>query len=307
MKNTLTQLIQIIKTGSRAEVKIAQKQVEKIWHSYDFEDREKQGNDFKVFLDELKNFDSIKDIDHQAYFINILKWPLWSMKNEYFDIWAEFFLRLIQHPSGKIRQAVISAMDYLIINITPDINYQDKITYEKNINYFCNLVYSVEILLSKYDEPRFGRYKYISSLPISVFKSLQILINNSLLRSEYHIDLYEKWIQQNYYQNRNIVDIDQQKLKQKRQEIEKELRAALMYYELGDTLSFEGLKKIIKEESGSNRNEPIKLISEKILEKIGNIEEAQAVLNLVVAMWNYFPHDSLGGLCPEEMYKKLYD
>ena len=200
--NPLKNLIEIIKTGSRKEVKDAQKQVEKFWHNVYIPKREEGKKAFLIFLDEIKEFDKIQDIDHQAYFINTIKWPLLAIGEKYFEEWTEFTLKCIQHPSGKARQAIFRAADYLIIDIAPDLRFgfgkkisqTEKEKIKKNKNRFGSFVYAVESLLEEYDEPRFRRYKYISNIPSSIYKSLQKLLVEVLLRNEYHKAIYKKWL-----------------------------------------------------------------------------------------------------------------
>ncbi|MFH1946785.1 MAG: hypothetical protein ABIJ23_01345 [Candidatus Magasanikbacteria bacterium] len=312
MQNTLKKLLETIKNGSPTEVKSAQKEVEKFWHNVYIPEREKGREAFKIFLEELKNFESIKDIDHQCYFINTLKCPLYAIGEEYFGKWADFFLHYIQHPSGKIRQAVISAVDYLLMDIAEGLDsYDKKVVYDKhnkNMNYFCNFVCIVENLLAKYDEPRFRKFKYVSSMPASVYKSLQILITQKLFRSEYYEKLYEEFLKNiSNEQDKRRVKINKKDLAIKRREIEQKMRAAIIYYELEDVLSFDELKRIVKTEQINKDNNPITPIGKKLLDNIDNMEEAQKVLNIIVEMWNHFPHDYLNGLSPREMGDKIYN
>ena len=200
-------LIHTIKTASPAEVKLAQKQVEKFWHNFFIPRREDGQLALCVFLEELKTFEQIKDIDHQAYFINTLKWPLWSIGEEYFEDWADFLLTQIQHQSGKIRQAVICATEYLVADLRMDKKYDfgivrsqnlkygefEKIV-EKNIARFGHFVMEVEYLIDRHYESKFNRYKYVSSLPAGVYKSLNRMITEVLLRSEFHEKLYQDFL-----------------------------------------------------------------------------------------------------------------
>ena len=192
--NSLKNLIEIIKTGSREEVKDAQKQVERFWHNRYISRREECKKVFSIFLDEIEEFDKIQDIDHQAYFINTIKWSFWSASEESFGKWAEFILKYIQHPSGKIRQAIFHASDYLIMSVIVDLDSDN----ERIKDRFGSFVYAVESLLEEYDEPRFHRYEYISSMPSSIYKSLQKLLVEVLFRNEYHKGLYRKWLKSKY-------------------------------------------------------------------------------------------------------------
>jgi hypothetical protein len=118
MLKHIKNLINIIKIGTPAEVKVAKKQVEKFWHDYYIPNREEGKLAFGAFVEEIKSFEQIKNAVHQSCFINTLKWPLWGgVGEEYFEEWAAFMLKYIQHPSGKIRQAVIRASEYLIYDL----------------------------------------------------------------------------------------------------------------------------------------------------------------------------------------------
>lgn len=59
---------------------------------------------------------------------------------------------------------------------------------------FGRLVMDAEDLLHRYYKPRYKRYKYVSSMPASIYKSLQILITQKLLRSEYYQNLYKEYL-----------------------------------------------------------------------------------------------------------------
>ncbi|MEA1926393.1 MAG: hypothetical protein U9M90_04140 [Patescibacteria group bacterium] len=48
--------------------------------------------------------------------------------------------------------------------------------------------------MGRYEEPKFSRYKYISSMPASIYKNLQKLLVENLLRSEYYEKLYADFL-----------------------------------------------------------------------------------------------------------------
>lgn len=211
--NPLEKFIKTIKTGTRTEVKEAQKGVERFWHDVYIPKRKEGKRVFSVFLNEIKEFDKIKDIDHQAYFISVLKWPFFATGEEYFNEWENFILKQIQNPSGKIRQALIHASDYLIMDIAMDLDIdprndpKEKERMEINRQRFCNLIEKAEFLLGKYDNAGYRKYKYISSMPSGIYKSLQIFIVEHLLRSEYYEKIYKDWLKTtkgNGYVSKNI-------------------------------------------------------------------------------------------------------
>lgn len=197
MDNPLKKYIEIIKTGDKEEVKEAQKGIKKYWHDVYIPKRTEGKKAFLIFLDEIEKFENIKDVDRQAKLISTLKWPFWAIGEEYFEKWADFILKYIQHPSGKVRQAIIRVCFYLVIDVTGGLSEQNRKTtnkkLERNLKRFGEFVDAVECLIEKYYEPKYRRYTYVSSLPPSVYKSLQILITEQVLRSERYQDIYNEY------------------------------------------------------------------------------------------------------------------
>lgn len=333
MDNPLKNLIEIIKTGSREEVKAAQKQVEKYWHEVYIPKRKEGKEAFEIFLDEIGKFDEIKDVDHQAYFINTLKWPLWAVGEEYFEKWAEFILKYIQHPSGKIRQAIIHAADYLILDIAVDLKFdfgnkiseENKKMVENNINRFGNFVYSAEYVLSRYDDPSLHKFKYVSDLPAGIYKSLQKLITDCLLRSDYYKNLYEKWLKdrntndevlsdKNFEQSeagRTSRDADSATKKMSEaktiESVEKNLQNLLDKYELSGKMTVALIKNWALNDEGETTMDAVNFFQKKWLKyfaRIKDINELNDILRVFTDAWNYFPHKSLKGKSPDEMAKE---
>ncbi|MFA6435323.1 MAG: hypothetical protein WCW52_11575 [Elusimicrobiales bacterium] len=98
-----------------AEVKAAQKRVESIWNKSCRGDEARLK--FAVFLEEARDFGKIRDVEHQAYFINTLKWPLYFALPETFPIWTDLLLNWVVHPEGKIRIAAVRVAHYLGVSM----------------------------------------------------------------------------------------------------------------------------------------------------------------------------------------------
>jgi len=307
MDNSLKDLIEIIKTGSSKEVKEAQKEVGRFWHEFYIPKRKKGKKAFSVFLDEIKKFDQIQDIDHKVYLIYTLKWPLLAIGEEYFEEWAEFILRHIQDPSGKIRQAIISVADYLVMDIVIDLKFsfnkkvskKEREKIENNRNRFCYFILTVEKLLSEYDEPRFNRYKYIRSMPPSVYKSLQKLIVEVLLRSDYHKKLYQKFLLSSNAENVSKVEL-----------VEKNLQELLNEYGLSRKLTLEMIRDWTWNDEGESAMDASNRFQKKwfkYFSDIKDIDEFNRILQVFVDAWNYFPHKSLEGRSPDQMVHRALE
>ena len=115
MSQELSKLIEIVITGSREEVKRAQKDIEKMFHHALDSSGRRDLKQFRVFAEIMHDFDRIEDADHQAYFVNTLKWVFMAVGDQYFEEFSQFVLKVIQHPSGKVRQAVIHVGSWLVI------------------------------------------------------------------------------------------------------------------------------------------------------------------------------------------------
>jgi len=309
MKNYLKNLIEIIKTGSPADVKLAQKQVEKFWHDYYIEHRQEGQLAFEVFLEELKTFEQIKDIDHQSYFINVLKWPLWAIGEEHFEEWADFLLANVQHPSGKIRQAVVRATEYLIHDLRLDLEYDFEIIRSQGLKFeeckkivennkarFGNFVMTVEDLIDRSFEPRFKKYKYISSLPIGVYKSLNNLMAEALLPGDYQKSLYQDFLNGLRAKRKGLEPpkVSQVEILRKKRVAEEEVGDLIEL--MGCGLSLEEIKDIVYNEDGNESMRKIILS----FDQGQDIDEMNRILQIISNAWNYWPHKKLNGLSPAE-------
>jgi hypothetical protein len=197
---SLKDLIGIIKTGNPAEVKSAQKQVQKIWNEA-CQKRELK-KEFGVFVEEARSFDEIKDTEHKAYFLNTLKWPFWGDSIDDFPFWSDFILNCVQSPEGKIRLAAVRAAEYLVVEVTGFFDSEHFMrtrgvspeTAKIAKHYFCVFAFRAYELVKQYHKPEHNRYRYIHSLKAGVYKSAQQLLNQSILPSEYFRNIYTDFL-----------------------------------------------------------------------------------------------------------------
>lgn len=78
-----------------------------------------------------------------------------------------------------------------------------------------------------------------------------------------------------------------------RREIEKELQNLLK--EVDSDYTLEDIKEIIYNEE--DQDDLVQVVS---MFDCREVEEMESVLDVINDAWNYFPHQSLGGLCPME-------
>jgi len=199
MSEELAKLIKIITTGTAVEVKNAQKRIERIWNQ-SCRDMEKRRM-FSVFLEAARDFDKIPDVEHQAYFINTLKWAFYFALPETFPIWTELLIGWVQHPDGKIRIAAVRAAQYLSDTMEsdsedrPDRPHQySPETKQFAKDCFCIFALRADQLITKYHKPAFNKYRYISSLPAGIYKSAQQLLHESILTCPRFERMYDEFL-----------------------------------------------------------------------------------------------------------------
>ena len=309
---SLQELIQIVIGGNREDVRAAQKRIEKYWEQRIRSHRTfKAKKDYAIFLEQIGNFENIKSLDNQVAFIGILKWPFLSIGETNFEFFAQFILKAIQHPSGKIRQAILNAVDWLTISchLEPEDFYDRRIgkaeleTMQRNKNIYFETVKKVEDLLDKYYKPRFGRYKYIDRMPPSIYKSLQYLLVVKLLRTEKYEHSYEQFLHERYglmpkYTGAQFSDTTEdasdEELDRIRNGIEIELTQLLR--ESKSDFELEDIKEIIYKEN--DKDDFMKIVS--MFDQGQSPGELQRVLEAISDAWNFFPHANLGGQSPVE-------
>jgi hypothetical protein len=91
------------------------------------------------------------------------------------------------------------------------------------------------------------------------------------------------------------LEISVMKIEDTRREIENQVRAIIDYYKVD--ITFEKIKEMVFIE---NDQKDFNNLIEVFAGKIANLDELNAVLQVINAIWNYFPHKSLNGLCPTE-------
>jgi len=209
-----------------------------------------------------------------------------------------------------VRQAVLNAAEYLMVEITytmelAEKNIVDSVWQEKNlknIKRFYSFVSAAESLLTEYREPKFNRYKYVCAFPPSVYKSLQMLIMEKIFYSESLERLYKVCESKIFGPDHdNKSQMSKRKFLEKREDAEK--RAVELLNELKTDLSFGELKKLIY--SGKKMFDVLK--NTKLLDNVKNDDEANKILKIFMDVWNYFPHKTLNGLSPLEKSHNLQE
>lgn len=293
----MKELIYIIKTGTKQEAKEAIKKIDAWWDGIGREKREAEKKKLEVFIDEMQNLDEVANEENKIYFIDSLRTPVWVLGDKYFKDFCDFILKYIEHPYGNMRRAILRLASWFsMIGLDcidgrahfgkkPDKDEMELMKTNKEL--YFNLVKDVDNLMEKHREPKFEKYKYIDDLPASVYKSLEYLVSNELLRVPKYEILYAEFLnkQKGYEAPLEIL--------QRRKEIEKELTKLLE--EVGGNFDLDDIKEIIfNEEESGDMQDIIRIFDD------GDLSNLENVLELTTDAWNYFPHKILNGLSPAE-------
>ena len=284
MKEEFENIFSILKNGTQEEVKAAKKKIDKLWHG----DSESFKKHAPIALEQLKGFDSIQNPKNQEAFVSGLSLFFLVLSDTHFKELKNFVLKAICHPNGHVREQMRKTADWLFMSLSSRIHpfvwpKGKKLTQkqiaeqEKAKNQCAEYLNDIELLMEKYDDGSYGKFKYIDRMKPSVYKSLQLLWSD-ITRGDIQKDLYTT----------------PPAVLEKREEIEKEL-SALIQKTKGD-ITLKEIQDIIYDETDfDDLNDVIRMFD------TGSPYELQNVIETLNDAWNYFPHRVLNGLCPLEI------
>lgn len=285
LKSELKEILDTLIDGSQPEYKEAKKQIGKIYHSQDRDIFQKAAI---IVFGYINIFDKIKTNENKAAFCSGLYFFYLSLSDDYFDMLKDFTLKAIQNPDGHVREAIRNTSEWLLISLTdrmePFIWEKGKGLTEKQKEdqiiarvQFRKFISEVEELMYKYSLPENARVKYIHKMKPSVEKSLQTLYSRLS-------DFYK------YAVNTPL------EIKKKRNKIKSDLARTIKKYKVDITVH-EVLDIIYNE---NDHKDIFKIINK--FKNVSDIDELNSIQRVISIAWNYFPHRSLKGLSPKEMY-----
>ncbi len=240
----------------------------------------------------IEKFDSIQNVNNQAALISSLHNAYLSLADEYFDLLKNFTLKVIQHPSGKVRQAMVHTADWLYISLTSRIDGYH-VRHEKSHNreeqkvakeQFKNYIKEIEALLDKYSFQDTTSGECIDEMKPTVYKSLQLLWSN-VTRGYTYGEIIE---------GESLLKISPEII-EKRKEIEQEVKSLLKQSK--SFYKFEDVKQVVFDENSTDdMQELVKMFDTGK----GNFE-LDTIIEIIQEVWNYFPHRLLDGKSPIEL------
>ncbi len=225
------------------------------------------------------------------------------------DFLFPWLLRLLQHERGNIRHAAVRMIGNELGPLTVHLRVPNwKSTHpgystEKADHILFELYVNLNKMMSDLWKPSYKRYRYISSLPASPYKSVQKLLAEleEDCGKKYIADLIKRIDDINSLDNTLISVVNtesKQQILERRKEIEKEISEMLKT--TGSDFKPQDVKDAIFNEE--EQDDFMHVVT--MFDRGGNASELGNILELVTDAWNYFPHKILGGISPAEQALK---
>ena len=182
---TLTECFEIILTGDREASRMAAREVRRLVYSSQG-DHDKY-RDIKNLINGVPNkYAKIFEEWRQENFVMAVSvmYFLHDRENQP-DFLFPWLFYLLQHENGNIRHAAVRMLEHELGPLTVHIrfprhkpDYFGKLTPEKADAILYSLFINLNELMRALWQPRYKKYKYISSLPSGPYKSVQMVFGH---------------------------------------------------------------------------------------------------------------------------------
>lgn len=180
--NTIKDCFETILYGEKEESRSAARKVSKIlYSSSSSRDREKYNNIKKMIESAPDEYFKISEDWRQENFVVAISVIYFlHNKEEEPDFLFPWFFQLLQHSNGVIRYAAVRMITFELGPLSAHIRISDYKSGKLKPKQADDILYALFIglneLLHILWEPKFKKYKYISSLPASQYKSVQMVL-----------------------------------------------------------------------------------------------------------------------------------
>lgn len=294
---TIIECFEIILSGDKEQSKTAARQVRKLF--YGNKNKTKFSEIQKQINEAPEKYAEIKEDWRQENFVRAVSVIhfLYDHKKG-IDYLFPWLFEILQHKRGNIRYAAVRMFEHEIAHITiplrlPAIKPENNAAKLSNTHTLLVAMHSFLVeLLTKHDDLKYKKYKYISSLPSSPYKSIQMVLG---AMEDYCGEGYlEQLVQQLQPQKQELPD--DKEIKTTRDELELQITQLLEATNSKSTV--EDVKQVIYDETGNNAfTELLEMFN---IDQATPVNPAQVTETLTDA-WNYFPHKAIGGRAPVEI------
>lgn len=267
-------------TGKPVEIRRARREFEDEWRA----DPELCAKHSELIFVAITRFDSIPDSAHQAAFIAGIDLCFFSLADENFVPLRDFILKAIQHRDVRVRDAALRASEWLDRSLRRRAKARQEETHTRALEEYKDYVSAIELLLDYFDDGTETDARYIDEMKPSPQRSLEALFDR-VTHGGYELE---------------ITHIPPPAILAKREELETKI-ADLLEAAQSDFCFHDVLEEIYREEGSEAIDAIIEMFEgDSAAEPLTN--QLEEVSDVVRDAWNYFPHASLGGLCPAEKH-----
>ncbi len=200
-KHQAEDIVERIKSPDRETVKQAKNELKKL-HSSLRENPAASREVHGIIIREAEKLETLEDPKARANLLRGLYLTCLRYGGEYFERLSDIIIKGAQDENGHVRVAAEKIAEYLVMAGGPHILACDEDAEEAEpgmIEKYNNTIGKIFNAIRRHEIPGVKRYKYISSLPAGIYKSLQRLVRT-------FTDSLD------YYESRKLLKLDSSKL-----------------------------------------------------------------------------------------------
>lgn len=289
--NTFDDAFKILSIGTPTEIREAKKFLEKKWKT----DHKEFKDAFLLINKLIEKFDQINNPVNKSAVITGMSMFYLSLADRHFEILKSFIVKNLEHSDGRVRESARKTGEWLYSSLTDradpfvypegrELTELQKTSQQIARNQYINFIKELETLIDRYDNSMEADIEYVDEMKPSVHKSIQQMWSR-LAYSRAYREIIEK--------NTPIT----MEVFEKRKEIEKDLAQLLRDCKIDNDTTIDDIKQLIfEEDSVKDMSNIIRMFNN------GDISNLNNVLETIGEAWNYFPHLSINGKYPFEMY-----
>jgi hypothetical protein len=183
--DTIKECFETILNRDKEESRMAARRVRKAIYSAPVQGRENKFEDIKNIINNAaQTYAGISEDWRQENFVMAVS-VIYFLHEEtkHPDFLFPWFFQLLQHPNGYIRHSAVKMFTNELGPLTvyiriPDYkpSKEDRVGPKESEEILYHLFLNLDRLLDSLWEPRFKRYKYVDSLPVGSYKSVQMVL-----------------------------------------------------------------------------------------------------------------------------------
>jgi len=181
-------IVERIKSPDKETVKLAKNELKEL-HSSLRENPAASREVHSIIIREAEKLETLEDPKARANLLRSLYLTCLRYGAEYFERLSDIIIKGAQDKNGHIRVAAVRIADYLIMGSGHYILAETDDSEDPETSMllkYQDAIDKIFVAIKKHEFPGLKRYKYVSSLPTGIYKSLQMLQNNFISSCDYY-------------------------------------------------------------------------------------------------------------------------